>query len=273
MRPRLVHLSSLLHLQNLSTDESNPAKQILGRIIHASLPLGLNGLPPVASGDDVSLTSLIAQASARWARRLDNCSADIDVSSILSQDRLDADDMKILSALVYTSPAARQACYDWLSRDTSLDHPVDVAPLLHATLDVITTTSASNGSTVNASEVWFAHFSRFVRDLVRAETWVTVYQQLQIVDCVVFMVSHFSGSREQLAGILRRTLEKASLDMLSVGVVRVARQMLEFGAGCEEFAIVCMDHGLQYASRHFANDEALNAPIIRELGEFQKLLL
>lgn len=268
MRPRLSHLFSLLNTNAKDRTHEKTVEEIIALIVHASLPVGLNGLPPAEISDGAtSLVDLIARSTARWERRLDRCGDKIDVTTMLSHERLSREDVQVLSGLIYSDSRAREACYVWLSKDISLrQEPAGTMSLLHSTLDAIVSLRESTIGEVN--EIWKAHFEGLVENVLRPATWSHPSDNLRNVDCIVFMVSHFSDGREELFGMLRRVVEGESLDVMSAKVLDVARRLQQIApASSKDFSVTCVDHGLQWAARHFASDEAVDEPTVQRLGE------
>lgn len=275
MRSRFPLLFSLLNVDDQASTKGNAAKKIIALIVHASLPVGLDGLPPTSTSGEpsLSLSRLISKSTARWERRMDDHVHDTEVETILSRGQLSSEDVEIICGLVYSKKAARAACYTWLSTETSAQQKnVSITPLIHATLDEITTLGESTSiERVKATGVWKTHFENLVRSVIQPSTWSKLSDEARDVDCVIFMVTCFSESREELIGILRRAVEGESLDVMSAKTVLVARRLFDSEVipreETREFVASCVDHGLQWASRHFASDEALSAPVVQGLGE------
>lgn len=279
MRSRFPLLFSLLNIDDQTSAKGNPAKKIIALIVHASLPVGLDGLPPTSTEGEPSLflPQLISKSTARWERRMDNSVHDIEVDTILSRGQLSSEDVDILAGLVYSQKAARDACYTWLSTETSTQQMnVNITPLIHATLDEITTLGESASiERVKAIGAWKTHFENLVQSVIQPSAWSKPSDDARDVDCTIFMVSWFSESRGELIRILRHAVEGESLDVMSAKTVLVARRLFDSEVipreETREIVAACVDHGLQWASRHFASDEALDSPVAQWLGEFSVL--
>lgn len=206
---------------------------------------------------------------------MDDSGHDIAADPILSHGQLSSEDVEVLGGLVYSSKAAREACYVWLATDISIQQTnVSITPLIHATLDAVMILGESYSTEGDrVTETWEAHFERLVTNLMHPSTWFKPSDSARDVDSIVFMISHFTKSREKLIRSLTNAVEGQSLDTMSAEVGLVARRFLALeGVPTEEtrdIVVACVDHGLQWASRHFASDEALNVSVVQGLSECQ----
>ncbi|KAA1478653.1 hypothetical protein DENSPDRAFT_692792 [Dentipellis sp. KUC8613] len=262
LRPRLPSL-----LDFCAVYPNLPTLQNLAKLaVDACLPLCLDGVPPaVAFADSPAISYFVAQARRRWSQRL-AAGAGLDPTAFLSQSPWSSHTLGIVKGLVYLSAEARRACGRYLTSSAAAAHKVsDVAPLLHSFLDAIQ--FDDDLPCDFGHDIWDKLFSNLIREVLDRDA--SVRHRSLCGDCVIGLIRHCVSKRSHLLTLISHVVQKLSLDLVTEEILVIGRRLLDFEEARTN-AEVILDHGLQWAARHFSGGDTDGSEVVHALGDLAK---
>ncbi|KAF9224544.1 hypothetical protein BS17DRAFT_780022 [Gyrodon lividus] len=236
--------SRLLTLQDLLPG-SVLLEDMLAAALTSQLPCGLDG--QIAFSDGQSLSTVLPNTQSAQTGELGALPPNL-ISQFLDKETWTNSTARVILVLLYANVASSQVYATWLNHkkwtQLSLHH---LASTLAAFLDCIIL-SGGDLSHVN-DEVLYNLFD----ELFPKES-NTSYDRLRRLECVC-RILELAGSRQpRLLSALQECVQGIRLVDLAFEVTYIAHKVLEL-PGCEALATSMTDRALQWAVRHFSNQD------------------
>jgi len=251
--PQLLSLKSAL-------PNSHLLEKITALAIEASLPIGLDGLPPLFTGTD--LVQVVRRSTTRWCRR-GYRSLEVDLHTLLKQPTFSESTVKIITSQLYQlSATSRKSIAEWLTSDfcsqRSSEHLI---PIFYAFFDCDRTLLSTL-----AIDIFVPFVHRVTSSIV--DKGVSSDLRLRAEKCLLQIISSPSSTALDLFVKEVKALAKKaiSVELLSLG----ARLGQMLGSKAKDFIGLLGDRGMQWCIDRYPDELDMDEfqKFTRELSEF-----
>ncbi|TFY75050.1 hypothetical protein EWM64_g8961, partial [Hericium alpestre] len=259
-------LSSFLALCPVLQDL--PALHNITRMaLEACLPLSLDGHLPAADFANVPpLSYLTEQGEVRWSQRLVKHDA-LDVRALLSQSPWSRQTLDIVKSLLYLSSEAREACGRYLASPAAVTHATsELAPVMYAYLDVIQVIDAAQVDF--EAGAWDNHLASLLKDVLDGGS--SPRHRATCGSSVSALIHLSSSKRTAFLKVVEHALQSVSLESITEDILVFGRRIADMDEGGKKCAEVILDHGIKWASRHFATEGVEDREVVDALRHLFK---
>jgi len=251
-------LTSLSEFCLSEMGSSSAVRSVFAQLLKRSLPLGYDGY---LAENDVPLPQALVEAEDRWSRRLKPLAPGIRIETFLSTNTWTTTHVDIITPLFYHSRMVRTAFTPWLERGMTNGLGVDLLiPLLYGFLD------SSPPEYVTETRTWDGYFSQLL-DIV----WKRHASSPKAIGSVV-LIFQFSKDRTHFISILKKRLEKSSVENISHGILALASKLWSLArVDSEVYARAVVDHAIQSVIRRLSDGSRASesdTALFGELGRF-----
>jgi nucleolar pre-ribosomal-associated protein 1 len=232
----LLTLDSSLHI----------AQYTVAEVIAISLPLFHDNRP---CSPNVRLQPLVKEAEIHWDHRLDHLPEELDIDIYLSQPLWSDVTVKIVSTLLYRSPAARAKFSVWIESDQASQQSISkLVFALYAFLD----SSPANIPLTSVSAAYSALFDRlvgyFFDDSINGASKAICGQ-------CISLITRLTSERSTLLKTLEVKLRSLTADAISTELLFLGRRLYtDLTTDSVHVTAAIVDLGLHWAVRCFSLD-------------------
>ncbi|KAF8164735.1 ribosome 60S biogenesis N-terminal-domain-containing protein [Crassisporium funariophilum] len=233
-------LSQLLSLRPILPD-SQLLEDLIAVAVETSMPVGLDGfsLPTVSSGD-VDVVTMIRQSKARWSRRTNPLSSEIEIRQFLTQEEFSDSTVKIISGLLYRRCLSDELFLDWLkSTDCSRRNTEHLLYIFHAFLD-----SSSSQGNRESGGIWLPFMPRIVKAVADESLSPDIRKRAQ--SCILLILSIASSNPSHLLDCFAGEVNASSKSSMSLELMSTGSKVaVVLGSTAMSLCSTLADRGMQ----------------------------
>ncbi|KAI0269360.1 ribosome 60S biogenesis N-terminal-domain-containing protein [Gloeopeniophorella convolvens] len=235
---------------------------LIAKEIESALPSCIDGLNVGIPSD---LAALVSVSSSRWSKRSVLHLEGLDVSVFLQRPTWTSQTVSIIKTLVYSSQTARQTFRIFLeSKAAQIQPATHLAPAIWSWLDADPTDDLGTGN------VWKKHFNKLATGIV--DTKAPMHHRFTCSRTMQELLRKLPSLHLELASDMQDVIKALPADTLTVEVLQLGEHVIRTlpQADSDDLSSTLLDHGIRWASRAFADADAVDDGIVKALGSLLK---
>ncbi|KAF9460940.1 ribosome 60S biogenesis N-terminal-domain-containing protein [Collybia nuda] len=254
--------------QLLSLRKAAPSLGVLEEIIAVAI---VSSLPAYCDRseltgkvfEETAMNPIILRSRIRWSQHLDHLSNDLPLQSFLDQAIWTPSTIEILSSLLYRRWISKDRFLSWLETDSPKRHSADqLIPVLHAFLDA----SSCEGSQIDEPNVdaWLSLVTRLLDVTITEDLPSTLRSTSRT--CIALIASIAPLCLPRILASIIQTIDALPVASLTMNLLKLGRQLhLAFSVDTTPLVTALVNHGMQWAVRHFAEEGEPFEAVVEEL--------